>query len=114
MVIIDIPTNPNCDAMDMRIFHDLGAPREIRQVRLEREPGRPQWCEVTGWTTANTPCPVLVHKVDDSGEGVAFLVHGGDAGLRFRHATHPTPWGLDDPQQWGEPFLITTDAEDLQ
>ena len=50
MNIIEIPENSNCQPMDMRIFHDLERSRVVEQVRLEREPGRPEWFEVVGWT----------------------------------------------------------------
>jgi hypothetical protein len=98
----------------MRVFHDLEPPQPVRQIRLERETGQAQWCDVTGWTTAGVPCPALVQKVDDSGEGVAFLVHGGDAGLRLRPVEHHTPWQLGDSQQWGEPFIILADRGDVR
>ena len=98
----------------MRVFHDLEPPRAVRRVRWERTPGALQWYDVTGWTAANAPQPALVSKVDDSGEGVAFLIYGGDAGLRFRSSDAHEPWGLSNPHQWGEPFIITPDLNDLQ
>ena len=113
MVIIEIPPNPNCDAVDMRVFHDLEPPRSVSQVRFEREHDAPRWYEVTGWTTSGATTPALAQKVDDSGEGVALLIHGGDAGLRFRPANSKTPWQLHHPEQWGTPFILTTDAADV-
>jgi hypothetical protein len=113
MVTIEIADNPNCPSMDLRVFHALAAACPVRQVRLEREPGHPAWYDVTGWTVAGVPCPAQMHKVDDSGEGVAFLLHGGDAGLRLRPADGGRPWSLDDPAQWGEPLLIVSDVVDL-
>ena len=114
MILIEIPTNPNCASVELRVFHDLAAPQPIHQVQLERHEGQPQWCDVTGWTTAGVPCPALLQKVDDSGDGVAFLVSGGDAGLRLRPAAHQQPWHLEDPRQWGEPLLILADARDAR
>ena len=114
MVIIEIPPNPNCEVVEMRVFHDLEPPRPVSQVRLERERESPQWYEIVAWTLAGTAQPALVQKVDDSGEGVAFLIHGGDAGLRLRPAGSDEPWQLNQPQQWGLPFLLTTDAADLR
>jgi len=114
MVTVEIPSNPNCAPVDLRVFHDVEPPRPVHRVCLERLPGQPEWCEVTGWTTAGMPCPALAQRVDDSGEGTALLVYGGDAGLRLRPAGSPSPWRLDDPQQWGEPFLVMADARDLR
>ena len=113
MITIEIPQNPNCAAVDTRVFHDLAPPCQVNQVRLEHQAGRVQWYDITGWTTAGTPCPAVIQKVDDSGEGVAFLIYGGDAGLRLKLAGHNTPWQFGDPEQWGEPFLLVTDLNDV-
>ena len=114
MVVIEIVPNSNCEAVDLRIFNDAGAPRRIRQVRLERTPGEPAWCDVTGWTTDGTPCPAFAQRVDDSGEGIALLVYGGDAGLRLRPAGQEEPWQLEDASQWGEPFLLIGEGSDVR
>lgn len=114
MIIIEIPPNPNCEMVEMRVFHDLGPPRAVRRVRLEPTPGAPQWCDIVGWTTTGAPQPARAVKVDDSGDGVVWLIYGGDAGLRFRPSGSAEPWQLDRPEQWGEPFLLIADASDVQ
>ena len=114
MIVIEIPPNPNCEAVDMRVFHDLEPPRPVTQVRLERAQGSPQWYEVVAWTLAGTAKQAHAQKVDDSGEGVALLIYGGDAGLRLRPVGNSQPWHLDHPQQRGLPFIITTDVADLR
>jgi len=123
MIIIEIADNPNCLSTE-RVFHELEPARPVRRVRLtrpgdgnglagERQDGAARWFEVTGWTVGGTPCPASLQKVDDSGDGVALLLHGGDAGLRLRPVGDQTPWRADAPQQWGEPFLIIGDQEDV-
>ncbi len=114
MVIVEISKNPNCAAVDARVFHELEPPRRVRQVRLERHPRQPRWYDVSGWTVTGRPRPAIIQKVDDSGEGVAFLVYGGDAGLRLKPAGQDAPWRLDDPEQWGEPYLLVSDLSDAQ
>ena len=114
MVIIDIAHNPNCLSVDLRVFHDLEAPKAIAAVRLEQQPGEPAWYAVTGWTAEGRACPAAAQKVDDSGDGTAFLVYGGDAGLRLRPLDDSGAWQLDDPRQWGEPFLILGEAGDFK
>ena len=113
MVTIEIPENPNCAAMDLRDFHDVGQPQPVHRVLLAQPPEPAQWCDVTGWTAAGASCPAVAQKVDDSGEGVAFLIRGGDAGLRLQPSGRATPWRLDDADQWGEPFLILPSLEDI-
>ena len=114
MLILEIPDNPNCEPVDLRVFEDLDAPRRVTHVRLEREPGRPVWHEVVGWTADGSRRPALVQKVSDSGNGTALLVYGGEAGLRLRVEGDASPWGLDQPEQWGIPFLLMDGAEDVR
>ena len=114
MIIIDIPDNPNCQAVDMRVFHDLEPAQRVTHVRLERTAGHPTWCAITGWTTAGAPCPALAQKIDDSGDGTAFLVYGGDAGVRLADTDHVPVWDMRAVRQWGEPFLIMADMHDLR
>ena len=92
----------------------MDAPQAVAAVRLERQAGAPAWYAVTGWTAAGTPCQAYTQKVDDSGDGTAFLLYGGNAGVRLRPVEISGPWQLDDPQQWGEPFLIIGDTGDLK
>ena len=114
MLILEIPDNPNCEPVDLRIFNDVEGPRRVRELCVAPFGQQPSWHEVTGWTAEGTPCPALARRVDDSGEGLAVLVYGGSGGLRFRPAGSRQPWRLDDPQQWGLPFLLTTDTQDLR
>ena len=114
MIVIEIAPNANCEPVEMRVFHDLEPPRVVTQVRLERTAGKPQWCAVTGWQGDATPCPAQARKVDDSGEGVILLLSGGDAGLRLQPTQPPAPWSLKSPAQWGEPFLLISDPQDLR
>ena len=114
MILIEIPANPNCEPVEMRVFHDVEPPRPVGQVRLERQIGHPEWYAVIGWTASKGPCPAFLQKVDDSGEGVAFLLYGGDAGIRLRPAEQEAPWRIGDPAQRGEPFVILSDLSDVR
>ena len=118
MRIIEIPDNPNCVSTD-RVFHELEPPRPVVRVRLTRRASFADaseslaWCDVTGWTADGRTCPALIQKIDDSGDGVAFLLYGGDGGLRFRPAGSSMPWRLNQTDQWGEPFVIVTELSDV-
>lgn len=114
MVAIEVPENSNCEASELRVFHDVEAPKAVSQVCLEQTPNQPAWYDVTGWTAAGLPCPAFAQCVDDSGEGLAILVSGGEAGLRIKPADSKSAWSLQDPKQWGVPFLlIANDGESV-
>ena len=114
MVVIEIPPNPNCEPVDMRIFNDVEAPGRVRELYVAPPGGSPAWHEVTCWTAEGATCLALARRVDDSGEGLAVLIYGGTGGLRFRPAGSRQPWTLNDPAQWGRSFLLTTDTQDLR
>ncbi len=102
---IDIIANDNVDEPTMATFKETGASRAIRAVKLWRD-ARWQWCRVTGWEDG-APAPALVTPIEESGDGPALLIHGGDQGLRLMlDARAETAWSLADAAQWGEPFLI--------
>ena len=113
MKIIEIVDNPNCQATE-RVFHDVEAPQPVAQVRLTQANNTPQWYDIIGWSAEGHPCPAWLQKVDDSGEGVSLLIFGGDAGLRLRPTQSSREWSVQDPVQWGEPFLLLGDTEDIR
>ena len=114
LITLEIAPNPNCEAVELRVFHDLDPSRPVGYVRVERSGGAPQWYRVTGWTQEGTPTPAQARKVDDSGEGIVWLVSGGDAGLRLQPDGPQSAWRLKDLQQWGVPFLLMGDPADLR
>ena len=113
MVIVEVPPNPNCEPTDLRVFHDVEAPRAVRQVCLQRVNEPPAWYDVIGWTLENAPCQAVACRVDDSGEGLAVLVTGGEAGLRLRPAGSTEAWSLEAPSQWGASFLLMANEDGI-
>jgi 23S rRNA pseudoU1915 N3-methylase RlmH len=114
-MVVEIPENPNCEAMELRVFQERDAERPARQVRLERRPGQPaQWCDAIGWNLDGTTTTATARKVDDSGDGTVLLITGGTGGLRLQTAAAQTPWRLSDPTQWGEPLLLLGDPADVR
>lgn len=112
---ITVEENPNCDAVEGRVFNEREKnPRSILQVRQTRQ-GRDVWCDITGLDADGKPCPALARKVDDSGDGTCYLVQGGAWGLRLKEVSQPGPWSLEDRRQWGESFLLLpSDGEDVK
>jgi len=106
--------NPNTGFVDDRVFQERSEPRVVTHV-LRRRGGEDQWCSVTGLKTGGVPAPSLARKVEDSGEGMCYLVYGDAWGLRLKGPECSDPWSLDDQHQWGEPFLLLpADGADLR
>jgi hypothetical protein len=74
-------------------------------------------CDVAGVDEGGGFVEARAVKIADSGAGFAYLIYGGDGGIRLRPAEHDLstghPWSLDDPLQWGESHMVLSDAEDV-
>lgn len=106
---IDIDPNPNLDEACMATFKETGASAPLRAVKLWRD-GAWHWCAVTGWAD-DAPTSALLTPIEESGDGPALLVHGGNHGLRLAAIADPAAaaaigWDVADPSQWAEPFLL--------
>ena len=107
-------------------FKETGPGTVIRQVRLEFD-GQWAWCDVIGWSDTGRQEAWLT-PIEESGDGPALLLHGGNQGVRLRKrdgvagvaASAPvpgpapacgrtvgTPGDVPDAQGWwSEGFLI--------
>jgi len=97
------------------VFKSWSEPFRVAFVRIfDGEPAG-RLCAVTGWSSENGGSAVDAYaaSVSDSGSGTAFLVYGGDLGIRLRPADAEAPWDVANPDQWGETHLVLADAEDL-
>jgi hypothetical protein len=113
-VLLQIPENPNCDAMDAQVFQCRSAALVVTHIFCERA-GVQQWCPVTGVGEGGEPCPATACLVEDSGDGACYLVIGGDWGLRLKPADAGGGWDLNESTQWGVPyFLLAGDASSLR
>ncbi|MBI2856312.1 MAG: hypothetical protein HYX93_05645 [Chloroflexi bacterium] len=114
-ISLEVEDNDNCPGIPERTFEVQGQPRMISQVLIAGPRGPEQLHQVTGWQSEDngSPCPAYYVPVTDSGLGVAYLVFGGDWGIRFRPLGSTEEWSADSPDQWGEPYLILSDAGDI-
>ena len=62
---------------------------------------------------AQPQCPAFAQLVEDSGAGFAYLIFGGNCGIRMKLAAVDEPWSLESPNQWGESHLLLADSNDL-
>ena len=94
-IYLEIDENDNSEYMPMQVFEALADPVPVSRVRLF-EPGREHGVyEVTGWSSEGdgSPCPAMYAPVSDSGQAEAYLVFGGDWGVRFRPGREPRGLG---------------------
>jgi hypothetical protein len=112
---IDVESNDNSPMLAQQVYKNLGLPFRVTQVRIyEGEPGG-NLHDVTGWSSADggSPIPAYAVHVEDSSAGAAFLVYGGDWGLRLRPAGTSDTWSIEDADQFGETHLVLSSDEDL-
>jgi len=106
--------NDNTGFVDDRVFQERSEPRPVLEVLRVRQ-GKEVWCTITGLDHQGKPVPAQARKVEDSGEGMCYLVYGGAWGLRLKDPACGDAWSLQDPHQWGEPFLLLpSDGADLR
>ena len=102
---VDVYAGENCDYPVNRMFSAVEEPKPIISVRAPGPRGDVGTYQVTGWS-AEGPCPAYAVQVEDSGEGMALLVYGGDEGIRLKPKASVKPWSLSNNDQWGEPCLL--------
>ena len=102
---VDVRAGDNCDYPLARMFSAMGEARSITRVYGPGPRGEMGLFDVTGWS-AEGNCEAYAVQVEDSGEGWALLIFGGDEGIRLKTANSPEPWSISDEAQWGEPCLL--------
>ena len=114
-IYLEVEENDNCGYMPLQLYEAKGTPAPVSRVRLF-EPDRPHGTYlVTGWSSEGdgTPCPAIYVPVSDSGQAVVHLVYGGDWGIRLRPADSTEDWDIASAGQFGEPYLMLTDGDDI-
>ena len=118
-IYLEVEENENCEYMPLQLYEGHAEPVPISRVRMQDFVHPEAVYEVTGWDSGGdldgpgSPVPAMYVPVSDSGQARAHLVYGGDFGIRFRPSGSEGDWSLDDPDQWGEPYVVLTDENDL-
>ena len=114
-MLILIEENNNCAEAGSWRFNVLEPPRPVTRVRLHERSSVGEWCDVIGWTDRpeQPTCRAVVQKVDDSGLGVAYLISGGECGVRVKPVHDESDWSLREHGQWGAPYLIVGSTADF-
>ena len=103
---VDVSESANCSLSMVRVFDAMQEPVQVSKIMASDPGGNDLMCDVTGWSSEAGPCPAYAALVEDSGEGVAMLIYGGDEGIRLKPAGSPEGWDLNSPAQWGEACLL--------
>jgi hypothetical protein len=112
---VDVEPNDNTPMMAQQVYRNIDVPFPVTHVRIYEGEPEGRLCAITGWSSAESG-PVsraYAVKIEDSSEGMAYLVYGGDWGVRLRPAESDAPWSTDDFDQWGETHLVIADEADL-
>ncbi len=115
-MFLEVENNPNFDGSYFVRFKELEPPRPVTHVKSYDRTPRGEWCEVTGWCDdSDQPlCPAFAQKVEDSGAGLAFIIFGGNWGIRLKSEDSIGEWNLYDAAQWGEGYLLISEERDLR
>ncbi len=118
-IYLEVEENKNCEYMPLQLYEGHADPVHITRVRMQDFVHPEAVYEVTGWDSGGDldgpggPVPAMYVPVSDSGQARAHLVYGGDFGIRFRPTGSEAEWSLEDPDQWGEPYVVLTDENDI-
>ena len=102
---VDVSESANCPLSLHRVFDAMREPVRVFRLMSSNPDGKDLMCSVTGWSPSG-PCPAYAALVEDSGEGIAMLVYGGEEGIRLKAAEGQEEWDLNSSQQWGEACLL--------
>ena len=101
---VDVEPNDNTPMMAQQVYKNLGVAFPVSHVRVyEGEPDG-QLCAITGWSSQDggTPAAAFAVQIEDSSAGSAYLVYGGDYGVRLKPAESDAAWDTSSPNQWGD------------
>ena len=105
LLVIEVEESENSLFGVTRSFQTIGDPRPISKVAAFAPDGTEGVYEVVGWSSEGV-VTAFAAMVDDSGEGAALLIYGGEEGIRLRPQDSADDWCLEDASQWGEVFLL--------
>ena len=103
---IEVTESQNCPLSLTRMFEAVEDVVEVSRVVTSDLNDVEHMCDVIGWSSETGPCAAYTALVEDSGEGIARLVYGGDEGIRLKPADVEEEWSLESRHQWGEACLL--------
>jgi hypothetical protein len=112
---VEVEPNDNCPMSANQVYKNITEPQPVAAVRLFEGDPEGRLFDVTGWSSADGGSAVEARavKVEDSSAGSAWLVYGGDWGLRLRPTESLEDWSIEDADQYGETHLVLSDEGDI-
>jgi hypothetical protein len=112
---IEVDANDNTPMTAQQVYKNVGLPFPVSHVRIYEGTPEGELYAITGWFSHADEPAVTAYavEIEDSSEGRAYLVYGGDWGVRLRRADSAAAWSLDDPDQMGETHLVLSSLDDL-
>ena len=112
---VEVEASDNCPMSANQVYRNLDLPFRVAAVRIYEGEADGRLCAVTGWSSRGdgSATDVYAVRVEDSSEGSAYVVYGGDWGIRLRPPKADGEWSVDNREQWGETHLVLADEGDI-
>ncbi len=93
------------------VYQEIGQERPVRAL-LVTIGGQDVACDIVAVTEDGQFVGAIGHKINDSSDGTAILIHGGEWGIRIRPPQFAQEaWDLENKHQWGEPYKIYSEKD---
>ncbi|MFT5207975.1 MAG: hypothetical protein ACI9CF_001739 [Candidatus Omnitrophota bacterium] len=110
---LQIDSNPNCEEIGHVVFNTVDDAKSIDGL-ITNGPDGDRVCDVIGVDLDGQFIEAQAQKINDSGEGLAYLISGGAWGIRLRPKEFVAEdWDLSNSHQWGEAFKVYGAAKDI-
>lgn len=104
-IMVEVEESENCPLTLTKSFNAIEAPKRISLVETLGQNGEEGVFQITGWSPIGS-IPAYAVLVEDSGDGIALLVYGGEEGIRLKLQGSPEGWDLENSEQWGDALLL--------
>ncbi len=112
---VEVESNENTPMSANQVYKNIGEIYRVAAVRIFEGAPEGQLFDITGWssTDGGSPSDAFAVKIEDSSEGSAWLIYGGDWGVRLRPTESLEDWSIADAGQYGETHLVLGDEGDI-
>lgn len=110
---IEILPNENCPEDGQFMFVESGKPRKIKSI-MAYVGGEDVRCRIAGVYDGGVFGDAWAVQIDDSGEGTAYLIYGGQWGIRLSRGDADPTWDVADKGQIGEAYRIYASEDDIE